>query len=70
MTPKISIVIPVWNTVSWLSRCLDSVCGQTLGEIEIICVNDASPDESEIVLNEYATLDSRILNVTLGQNRG
>jgi len=51
---KISIIVPVYNTVDYLSRCLDSCVNQTLQEIEVIVVNDCSPDprESEI-MKEY-----------------
>ena len=62
---EISVVIPVYNSGSFLRRCLDSVVGQTLKDIEIICV-----DDSLEILREYARMDSRILLVELGENRG
>ena len=40
MAPLISVIIPVYNAEKYLRECLDSVCGQTLQDIEIICVND------------------------------
>lgn len=52
--PKISVIIPVYNAKDYLERCLDSVCNQTLKDIEIICVNDASTDNSIDILNQYA----------------
>lgn len=70
MFPLISVIIPIYNTAPWLRRCLDSVCGQTLENIEIICVNDGSSDESGNILMEYATRDDRLLPITLGHNRG
>ncbi len=67
---EISVVIPVYNSGSFLRRCLDSVVGQTLKDIEIICVDDGSVDDSLEILREYARMDSRILLVELGENRG
>ena len=58
--PKISIIIPVYNVEQYLRQCLDSVVNQTMQEIQIICVNDGSPDGSRDILQEYAALDSRI----------
>lgn len=58
---KVSIVIPVYNMERHLRQCLDSVTGQTLREIEIICVNDGSTDRSAEILREYADRDSRIV---------
>lgn len=52
--PKVSVIIPVYNAKEYLRRCLDSVCNQTLMDIEIICVNDCSTDNSLDILNEYA----------------
>lgn len=66
----VSLIIPVYNTAPWLRRCLDSVCGQTLTEIEIICINDGSTDESEAIINEYAQKDRRIVPIHLGRNLG
>lgn len=51
--PKVSIVIPVFNTEKYLKRCLDSVCSQTLSDLEIICINDSSTDKSLAILKEY-----------------
>lgn len=58
--PKVSVIIPVYNVEKYLRQCLDSVVNQTLKDIEIICVNDDSPDNSLEILNEYAAKDSRI----------
>jgi len=60
MAPKISVVIPVYNVEQYLRQCLDSVVNQTMREIQIICVNDGSPDNSLAILREYADRDSRI----------
>ena len=60
MNYRISVIIPIYNAEKWLRECLDSVCGQSLREIEIICVNDGSPDNSSEILKEYAERDERI----------
>lgn len=59
-TVKVSIVIPVYNLEAYLHRCLDSVLQQTLQEIEIICINDASTDGSLAILEEYRNKDPRV----------
>ena len=58
--PKISVIIPVYNVEKYLNRCLDSIVNQTLEDIEVICVNDGSTDNSLQILKEYASKDSRI----------
>lgn len=68
--PKVSVVIPVFNTSKYLKRCLDSVCNQTLPDIEIICVNDCSTDNSLSILKEYSQKDSRIKIIDLNKNKG
>ena len=50
---KVSVIVPVYNTEKYLRRCLDSLVNQTLREIEIIIVNDASPDNSIEIMREY-----------------
>ncbi|MDR1958196.1 MAG: glycosyltransferase [Planctomycetaceae bacterium] len=61
MNPKISVVVPVYNVEKYLRECLDSIVNQTLRELQIICVNDGSPDNSLAILNEYAAKDERIM---------
>lgn len=56
----VSVIIPVYNVEKYLEECLDSVCNQTLTNIEIICVNDGSTDNSLDILKEYAKKDDRI----------
>ena len=58
--PKISVIVPVYNVEKYLGECLDSIINQTLKEIEIICVNDGSTDNSLSILKEYASKDIRI----------
>ena len=58
--PIISVVVPVYNVAAYLERCLQSLINQTVKEIEIICVNDGSTDNSENILKRFAAKDSRI----------
>ncbi|MEG0322376.1 MAG: glycosyltransferase [Raoultibacter sp.] len=57
---KVSVIVPVYNTATYLRQCLDSLLAQTLTELEIICVNDGSTDDSLLILEEYRARDSRI----------
>jgi glycosyltransferase involved in cell wall biosynthesis len=61
----ISVIVPVYNPGEYLRQCLDNLIGQTLAEIEIICVNDGSTDGSLQVLRDYASRDARIIVVEL-----
>ena len=67
--PKVSVIIPVYNTENYLRQCLDSVIGQTFDDMEIICVNDGSTDSRPQILEEYAARDNRI-RVIHKQNGG
>ncbi|MGN0030910.1 MAG: glycosyltransferase family 2 protein [Candidatus Gastranaerophilaceae bacterium] len=66
---KISVIIPVYNVAEYLTKCLDSVVNQTLKDIEIICVNDGSVDNSLEILKAYAQQDNRIVIIDK-QNEG
>lgn len=61
---KISVIIPVYNVAKYLSECLDSVLAQTFSDIEIICINDGSIDNSLQILEEYQRKDNRIKVIT------
>ena len=61
---EISVIIPVYNTEKYLRECLDSIINQTFKDIEIICINDGSTDNSLKILNEYQKLDSRVKIIT------
>lgn len=65
----ISIIIPVYNVEKYLKRCLDSVVNQTYNNLEIICINDGSKDNSENILKEYKNKDNRIVIINK-QNEG
>ena len=59
--PKVSIIIPVYNVEKFLPRCLNSLTNQTLKDIEIICINDGSTDNSPKILEEYKNKDNRVV---------
>ena len=67
-TPKVSIIVPVYNAGSYFSKLLDSLTGQTLKEIEIILVLDCPTDGSDRVAEEYAARDGRIVLVRNREN--
>ena len=67
---KVSIIIPVYNVEQYLRQCLDSVCNQTFKNIEIIVINDCSPDNSLQIIKEYQQKDNRINLINLEKNRG
>ena len=65
---KVSVIIPVYNTELYLPACLDSVLGQTLRELEVICIDDCSPDRCGEILDGYAARDSRVKVIHLSEN--
>ena len=68
--PKVSILVAVYNAEAFLSECLDSLLGQTLQDIQIICIDDCSTDGSLRLLQEYAARDARIEVISLPENGG
>lgn len=69
MFPKISIVVPVYNSARYLRECLDSICSQTFNDWEIVAIDDGGSDESPAILDKYACRDERI-RVIHKQNGG
>ena len=74
---KVSVIIPVYNVEKYLEECLQSVCNQTLKDIEIICINDGSKDKSGQILKDFAQKDKRIVlieqknqGVSIARNNG
>lgn len=57
---KVTVIIPIYNTEPYLKDCMDSILGQTLKDLEIICIDDGSDDQSLQILCEYAGKDDRI----------
>lgn len=69
MSPKVSVIVPVYNVSEYLGQCLDSILLQTLQDIEVICVNDGSTDDSLDILQGYAMFDER-LKIISQENAG
>ena len=69
-TPKVSVIIPVHNTEAYLRSCLESIVKQTYHNLEIITVDDKSPDNSINILTEYQQRDKRIIIVRHKENKG
>ena len=68
---KISVIVPVYNVEKLLDRCLQSIVNQTYSNLEIICINDGSTDDSFKILNKFASKDKRIIVINqenLGQS--
>lgn len=61
MSEKISVLIPIYNVEKYLGECLESIINQTYSDLEIICINDGSTDNSLSIINKYAKLDDRIV---------
>lgn len=67
---KVSVIIPVYNTEKYLSKCLNSVINQSLKEIEIIVINDCSTDNSLKIIEEFVKKDNRIVLINNENNKG
>ena len=70
MDPLISIIIPIYNAEKCIIRLLDSIFEQTLNNLEIICVNDCSKDNTLQIINKYADKDKRIIIINNEINIG
>ena len=60
---KISVIIPAYNVVEWLERCLDSVLSQTYTNLEVLLIDDGSTDGTAVIVDDYAQKDGRIVAV-------
>lgn len=58
--PKISVIVPVYNTEKYLHRCIDSILAQTYTDFELLLIDDGSKDNSGAICDEYAAKDSRV----------
>ncbi len=58
--PIVSIIVPIYNCEQYIDKCLESILGQTYENIEVICVDDESPDKCPEILDRYAEKDSRL----------
>lgn len=68
--PKVSVIVPVYNTEHYLEKCLDSLVNQTLEDIEIIVVNDGSPDNSQAIIDDYKEKYPQKIKTLFQQNAG
>jgi glycosyltransferase involved in cell wall biosynthesis len=68
--PKVTVLVAVYNAETWLARSLNSLLAQTLPDIQVVCVDDASTDGSLQLLRQYAAKDSRIEVIALSENHG
>lgn len=68
--PCVSVIVPVYNVEPYLHRCLDSLVNQTIKDIEIICINDCSPDNSLDILKKYAEKYERVKIIDFEKNQG
>ena len=67
---KVSIIVPIYKVEKYLKRCLESLVSQTFQEIEIICVNDGSPDQSQKIVDEYVEKYPHLVKGYLKENGG
>lgn len=61
--PKVSVVVPIYGVEKYLKQCVDSILAQTLTDIEVILVDDGSPDKCPEIIDEYAKKDNRVVAV-------
>ena len=67
---KVSVIVPVYNTEKYLRKCIDSLLNQTLKDLEIIIVNDSSPDNSQEIIDEYVTKFPNKIKSIIKENGG
>lgn len=67
--PKVSVIVPVYNVEKYLSKCLDSLVNQTLKDIEIIIINDGSPDKSQYIIDEFQKKYPSLICSYIKENR-
>ena len=67
--PLISVIIPIFNAEKYIKKCLNSITKQSLNQIEIICINDGSNDNTLNILKKYSSKDNRI-KVISTENKG
>lgn len=70
MNPLVSVIVPVYNVEAYLEQCLDSLCKQSLTDIEVILVDDASPDRSGDICDKYATENPHFKVIHHTENKG
>ena len=70
VVPKISVIIPIFNVEKYINQCLNSLIKQTLNDIEFICIDDCSTDDSFKIIKEYEKKDNRVKVVQMQRNSG
>ena len=68
--PKVSVVMPVYNASRFLDESINSILSQTLDDLELICVDDGSTDDSLNILNDFASKDNRVKVFSLNHQGG
>ena len=67
---KVSVIVPVYNVEKYIDKCLESLVNQTLADIEIIVVNDGSPDNSQLIVDEYVKKYPKKIRSFIKENGG
>ena len=67
---NVSVILPCYNVEKYIERCLNSLVQQTMGDIEIICVDDKSTDKTRDIIQQFANADKRIRAIFLDSNHG
>ncbi|WP_323788854.1 glycosyltransferase family 2 protein [Psychroserpens sp.] len=70
MNPLVSVIVPIYNVESYIHRCIDSILNQTYQNLEIILVNDVSPDNCGQICDDYASKDKRVVVIHKTKNEG
>lgn len=70
MHPKISVIVPIYKTEKYIDKCLQSIRQQSMEDLEIICVDDCSPDNSDIIVERHAREDPRVILIRHEKNLG
>lgn len=70
MKPLVSIIVPVYNVEPYLRQCLDSLVNQTLKELEILVINDGSPDNSQAIIDEFTLKYPKLIKSIIKKNGG
>ena len=70
MRPDVSVIVPIYKTEKYLERCLESIVSQTLQNIEILCIDDCSPDNSCEIVQKFAQADPRVKLISHKKNLG
>lgn len=67
--PLVSVIVPVYNVEDYLGQCLESIISQSYENLEIVCINDGTPDASEAIIDQYVMRDSRVKKINQ-KNKG